>query len=80
MTTLIKLFQNALLSLVALATLSLFPLMTACQSGGGGLAGNEQGSEPINSEESKAYQKAIVRCYKQGGTRVVKIMGKLRCY
>ena len=42
--------------------------------------GNENGSQPANSEEATAYKKAIVRCYKIGGSRVVKIEGQLRCY
>lgn len=50
-----------------------------CQSGGS-VAGNEGGSDPINEQESNEYKKAVVRCYKTGGTRVVKIMGSLKCY
>ena len=42
--------------------------------------GNEGGSEPINNKETYDYQNAINRCHKTGGTRVVKIMGELRCY
>lgn len=55
-------------------------LLLSCASGGGTVAGNENGSEPINDKESLEYKKAIVRCYKTGGNRVVKIMGELRCY
>ena len=51
-----------------------------CQAGGGSVAGNEMGSEPLNDAEANEYKKAIVRCYKTGGTRVVKIMNELRCY
>lgn len=67
--------------LCAIACVSILPLV-GCQSGGGsgGVAGNEMGSEPINDAEANDYKKAIVRCYKTGGTRVVKIMGELRCY
>jgi hypothetical protein len=55
----------------------------SCASGGGGtgdVLGNESGSAPVNDNEAQDYKKAIVRCYKTGGTRVVKIMGTLRCY
>lgn len=54
----------------------------ACSTGGGGggVSGNENGSEPVNASESLEYKKAVVRCYKTGGTRVVKIMGQLKCY
>ena len=50
---------------------------SSCQTS---VSGNEGGSEPINDAETQEYKKAIVRCYKTGGTRVVKIMGELRCY
>jgi hypothetical protein len=54
----------------------------ACSTGGGsgGVSGNETGSEPVNNTEALEYKKAVVRCYKTGGTRVVKIMGQLKCY
>jgi hypothetical protein len=54
----------------------------ACSTGGGGggVSGNENGSEPVNGQEALEYKKAVVRCYKTGGTRVVKIMGQLKCY
>jgi hypothetical protein len=45
-----------------------------------GLTGNDEGSMAINAAEGKEYQKAINRCYKTGGTRVVKIEGRLRCF
>lgn len=67
--------MKALLLGAALAT-----TMLACAPGGGGVQGNERGSEPINEKEAVDYNKAVVRCYKTGGTRVVKIMGELRCY
>ncbi len=51
-----------------------------CQTGSGGVTGNEMGSSPINKSEETAYRKAVNRCYKTGGTRVVKIKGKLRCF
>lgn len=58
------------------------PVFVACQTGGGGgnVQGNDGGSEPANEKEAVEYKKAIVRCYKTGGTRIVKIMGDLRCY
>jgi hypothetical protein len=65
-------------ALLTMCTLASF--LPACASGGGGLTGNEEGSQPINESEANEYKKAIVRCYKTGGTRVVKIMGNLRCY
>jgi len=46
----------------------------------GGVAGNDGGSEPLNDVEALDYKRAINRCYKSGGTRVVKIKGRLRCY
>jgi hypothetical protein len=42
--------------------------------------GNDEGSEPLNEKEAMEYKKAILRCYKTGGTRVVKIEGNLRCF
>ena len=68
---------------VAAAMLAWIAFTTVgCQGGGGGgnIPGNDHGSEPVNEEESVEYKKAIVRCYKTGGTRVVKVMGILRCY
>ena len=41
---------------------------------------NEGSSEPINENEKLQYQQEILRCYKTGGTRVVKIRGVLHCY
>ena len=67
-------------ALVLLVLCTAMPLLSACATGGGAVAGNEEGSLPINEQESNEYKKAIVRCYKTGGTRVVKIMGALRCY
>ncbi len=48
--------------------------------GGGTVNGNEGGSNPISESEIPAYQKAVNRCHKTGGTRVVKIDGNLRCF
>ena len=57
--------------------------MVACAGGAGGtgtVAGNEAGSAAINSNEERDYKRAILKCYKTGGSRVVKIEGKLMCY
>lgn len=51
--------------------------LTACQSG---VSGNEGGSEPVNEQEQWEYQKAVNRCHRTGGTRIVKIKGELKCY
>jgi hypothetical protein len=42
--------------------------------------GNELGSAPINRLEVVEYKKAIAKCLRAGGTRVVKIEGRLRCF
>jgi hypothetical protein len=56
--------------------------LAGCQTGGGAgsVKGNKGGSKPINQKEAKAYKRAILKCYKTGGSRVVKIKGQLRCY
>ncbi|MEZ4741902.1 MAG: hypothetical protein R3B45_05555 [Bdellovibrionota bacterium] len=58
----------------------IYILITGCSSMGGGVSGNESGSNPINEVEVPQYQKAVNRCHKTGGTRIVKIDGKLRCF
>lgn len=63
--------------LCALVAISFMGLQ-GCQSTQ--VAGNEAGSEPVNRVEGFEYKKAIVRCHKTGGSRVVKITGKLRCF
>jgi hypothetical protein len=58
-------------------------LMCSCQTGGAGstgVSGNDTGSGPVNENEAHEYQKAVNRCHRTGGTRVVKIMGELKCY
>lgn len=58
-----------------------FSVLTSCQTGGTqGVIGNEGGTEPLNEQEAYEMQKAVNRCHKSGGTRVVKIRGTLRCY
>jgi len=57
--------------------------LIGCESTGVGtfdVSGNELGSQPVNEKEVGEYNKAVLRCYKTGGTRVVKIEGRLRCY
>ena len=63
---------------IFLAMTILFSLhLTGCQMG---VQGNEGGSEPVNEQEQWEYQKAVNRCHRTGGTRVVKIKGELRCF
>ena len=61
-----------------LSAFVLLALAAGCATSG--VPGNENGSAPLNGKEEQEYKKAIVRCYKTGGTRVVKVMGQLRCY
>jgi hypothetical protein len=35
---------------------------------------------PLNEQEEIDFKKALLRCYKTGGTRIVKIAGDLKCY
>ena len=70
-------------NLLALAyTGALTLLLSACSSMGGSLTvtGNENGTQPVNQKEAVEYQKAILKCYKTGGSRIVKISGELRCF
>ena len=55
-------------------------LLSGCASQGSSIAGNDQGSKPVNENETIQYKRAILKCYKTGGSRVVKIQGKLKCY
>lgn len=55
-------------------------LLSACASGSGRVLGNKDGSDPINETESRQYKSQLLKCYKTGGSRVVKIEGQLRCY
>lgn len=59
--------------------LLLFFFSVNCSGVGGNLA-NEGGSEPINNVEVLQYKQALHRCYKTGGSRVVKINSYLQCY
>jgi hypothetical protein len=67
--------KSALMSLAALASLAGVSACSSLQ-----VAGNDTGSEPINSEEQREYMKEIRRCHKMGGTRIVKVQGELRCF
>ena len=74
----------------------LYLSLSACQSGGGGGGGSDGGgsggkssasiygggesSTAKNPAEEREYKRALLRCYKTGGSRIVKILGKLRCY
>lgn len=41
---------------------------------------NSEGSAPLNQEEFRMYSTEILRCYKIGGSRIVKIDNFLRCF
>ena len=69
--------------LYSLLSFSLLSLSLGCQSDDGNYTAieeNKDGSQPINQKEAAEYKRAVLKCYKTGGTRVVKITGKLRCY
>ncbi len=53
--------------------------LTAC-AGGSTTKGNDGGSAPINEGEEREYKRAVNKCYKTGGSRVVKVEGKLLCF
>ncbi|MGE0173685.1 MAG: hypothetical protein AB7T49_12890 [Oligoflexales bacterium] len=56
-------------------------VLSGCQTPTGGtVTGNDSGSQPINESEKYRYQSALLKCYKTGGSRIVKIEGSLRCY
>ena len=42
--------------------------------------GGGANSEPINPKEDKIQKQSLIRCYKTGGSRIVKIDGVLRCF
>jgi hypothetical protein len=63
--------------------ISLMLTLVACQSANSfnGLdIHNDLGSQPVNKQEAIEYKRAVIKCYKNGGSRVVKIEGQLRCY
>ena len=47
---------------------------------GASVSGNAGGSDPVNEAESREYKRAILKCYKTGGSRIVKVEGRLMCY
>ena len=53
--------------------------MISCAGGDVGV-GNDGGSLPLNQVEALQYKQALHRCFKTGGTRIVKINGYLQCY
>ena len=55
-------------------------LMSCAGGEGVGQFGNEGGSQPINPTEERDYKRAVLKCYKTGGSRVVKMEGLLRCF
>lgn len=72
-------FLQSLLGLAAVvATSAMISVMTSCSSLQ--VISNEEGSEPINEVEQREYMKAIRRCHKMGGSRIVKVQGELRCF
>lgn len=62
------------------AALNLGALGCAGGSSGGAGLSNDAGSQPLNDSEAIEYKKALTRCYKTGGTRIVKINNYLHCY
>ncbi|MCX6130629.1 MAG: hypothetical protein NTX25_16415 [Proteobacteria bacterium] len=67
--------------LIFFQALVLTSILTACAGGQGmGVSGNEAGTAPLNKDEERDYKRAILKCYKTGGSRIVKIEGKLMCY
>ena len=66
--------------LLGFVLMTLFHSCAGAGGGAGSVMGNEGGSTPINEEESYEYQRAVNRCHRTGGTRIVKIKGELRCY
>lgn len=67
------------INLSLLSILNLF-ILTSCLHDKYYVPGNDHGSKPINEAEVNEYKRAVHRCYKMGGTRVVKIKGELKCY
>lgn len=74
--------MKILSTLLLLSTLALL----GCSGGSGGGEGDDgvqasgESSQPLNAEEEIQYRKALTRCYKTGGTRIVKIDNYLHCY
>jgi hypothetical protein len=50
--------------------------LAACQSNDLGTGS----TEPLNDSEKVEYHRALNRCLKSGGSRIVKVLNQLRCY
>lgn len=72
-------FRRTLFGLLTI-TATLAGMLSTIGCSGLQVAGNESGSEPVNTNEQREYMKAIRRCHKMGGSRIVKVMGELRCF
>ena len=72
--------RRFLIRTFVLSLISVWTLLLGCQSAKVDLSANENGSVPVNEQEAVQYKKALLRCYKSGGSRVVKMMGELRCF
>lgn len=74
------------MKLLSAIIVAVFLGLAGCAGGGGGegdsggTTGNTDGSSPINADEEIEYRKALTRCYKTGGSRIVKINNYLHCY
>lgn len=69
------------MKLFASIQLAIMLSLTACAGGSGSMTrGNDGGSSPVNQTEEREYKRAINKCYKTGGSRVVKVEGQLMCY
>lgn len=74
----LKFFSAYLSSVISIGALTV-----SCQSSSSfnGLdIHNDLGSQPVNQKEALDYKRSVIKCYKNGGSRVVKIEGELRCY
>lgn len=64
---------SALVGILALVTIL---QVSGCQSSDVGSGS----TEPLNDAEVIEYNRALNRCLKSGGTRIVKVLNQLRCY
>ena len=71
-------FKNKRLKFILLIIILIIPFSSCASSMQ--VEGNENGSVPISDTEIISYNAAVARCYKTGGSRVIKIDGKLRCF
>jgi len=58
----------------------LFTVFGMVMFSGCATAPGEGSSQPVNKQEVVDYKQALYRCYKTGGSRIVKINGLLQCY